>query len=175
MTGVQTCALPILTLTWNDKKESDRKEFWIRKDTKKTDSAGDITNDTKTEDKEDVHTEDTGNYNDPYFLGLKLPWEDSYTNMPWKERKREEAGTGLLIPAVGKCTLRIYFTCSLPGFDDKEERVYQYSLPTDDQKIDFKPNNLYNINIAIYGPQKIEVNSNIDSWLFGGDISIGGE
>lgn len=72
-------------------------------------------------------------------------------------------------------SLRIYFTCSLPGFDDKEERVYQYSLPTDDQKIDFKPNNLYNINIAIYGPQKIEVNSNIDSWLFGGDISIGGE
>lgn len=164
-----------MALTWNDKKESDRKELWIRKDTKKTDSAGDITNDTKTEDKEDVHTEDTGNYNDPYFLGLKLPWEDSYTNMPWKERKREEAGTGLLIPAVGKCTLRIYFTCSLPGFDDKEERVYQYSLPTDDQKIDFKPNNLYNINIAIYGPQKIEVNSNIDSWLFGGDISIGGE
>ena len=105
-----------MALTWNDKKESDRKELWIRKDTKKTDSAGDITNDTKTEDKEDVHTEDTGNYNDPYFLGLKLPWEDSYTNMPWKERKREEAGTGLLIPAVGKCTLRIYFTCSLPGF-----------------------------------------------------------
>lgn len=167
-----------MALAWLDDTPGDRREFWVLRGKDNADAAEDTGSDEDNAEKSEDEPDTPGTATDtdrPEYLGIKLPWEDAYGTMPWKDRMRREAGKSLLIPPVKNCKLRIYFTCTMPGFDLDKELYYSYDLPTTDQKMDFKGNNLYNINVAIYGPQKIVVNSNIDMWQFGGDISVGGE
>lgn len=107
-------------------------------------------------------------------------WDDSWTNLNWKDRPYMEVGQGMLIPPVSDCVMRIYYHCTKGQFatDNPEEAasmMMRYNLPPSDINTTFEKGKVYNINIAIYGPQTIKVNANINNWQFGGDINVGEE
>ncbi len=107
-------------------------------------------------------------------------WDDSWDKLNWKDRPYMEVGQGMLIPPVNDCIMRIYYHCTKGQFatDNPEQAAsmtMRYKLPPSDINTVFENGKVYNINIAIYGPQTIKVNANINNWQFGGDINVGEE
>lgn len=108
-------------------------------------------------------------------------WNDQWNNTPWKQRPRLTLGRDMLIPPVDECTMTVYYHIENEWSNAKDSpdqlgaHKMMFHLPPSDINTTFEAGKIYNINIAIYGPQKIEVNANIDNWQFGGNINVGNE
>lgn len=127
----------------------------------------------------------------------QLPWDPAEENLEPIERTPIEIGGSLMLIPKDRYSMRItmdqYVSTdgeavkpdrSNAALDDRHKNIIlllpditapKVSLCYDEEseKYVFKPGFTYNIGIVMYGIEEIYVTTNIESWIYGGDINMG--
>lgn len=126
------------------------------------------------------------------YWGIKtLPWKKEWASLDWQQRDCKQVGKSLMLspdesymlylyyvqkvqiedPFTGKVTTTLAKKIDVPG-------VYRL-VPQGEQnyvakrgRYEFRPGYLYNIRIAVYGLQDIQIYVSIAGWEDGGDVPI---
>lgn len=114
------------------------------------------------------------------------PWQAGLGH--WSAQTSTQLGESLMLPEGETYNMHIEYEESLPltigGEPQKVTRVADYIIKasalsgnnapeqSDEDPAKFEAGKVYNISIAVYGSQKIEVYVNVKGWTQGGDIDI---
>ena len=111
--------------------------------------------------------------------GYTVEWDDSWTaSTPADARNPQQLGAGILLPPAEsyKVTLKYDFNEGTEANPNWKEHETEYKVSPAKKSIDDKPTfeagYLYNINIAVFGLEKIEMGGSVQSWEYGGNVDI---
>lgn len=121
--------------------------------------------------------------------GYVIPWPEGMTkeDLPVSKRPTTTIGSSLLVAPAKSYEVWLYYAFARKDangndVEDKFKAVYTITPPNDGISVDpvkgkiFKPGVLYNIKIAVYGLQKIQMSATVNGWIAkdenGNDLEI---
>lgn len=110
--------------------------------------------------------------------GYVIPWPEGMTkeNFPVSKRPVTQVGSSLLVAPAKSYEVWLYYAFERKLSDGKDtldyfKAVYTITPPNDGISVDpvkgkmFMPGVLYNIKIAVYGLQKIQMSATVNGWV----------